>query len=164
MRNKQRYCGQLQNHVRQPRIHQHKETCGIASCRAHGRRIKPKLQPSTKVLNCFTLMVCLRTSKFLSIAMLNVFEDNEAAIKMIIKGRSPTMRHVWTTQRVALDWLVDRINLDPKIQIKHIDTKHHLAAILTKEHFTRDEWNNLLRLLTSAISALCCAKNVSLLV
>ena len=28
-------------------------------------------------------------------ASLNVFEDNEAVIKMIIKGRSPTMRHVF---------------------------------------------------------------------
>ena len=27
-------------------------------------------------------------------ALLNVFEDNEAVIKMIIKSRSPTMRHV----------------------------------------------------------------------
>ena len=27
-------------------------------------------------------------------ALLYVFEDNEAVIKMIIKGRSPTMRHV----------------------------------------------------------------------
>ena len=28
-------------------------------------------------------------------ALLYVFEDNEAVIKMIIKGRSPTMRHVF---------------------------------------------------------------------
>ena len=48
-----------------------------------------------------------------------LFEDNEAAIKMIIKGRSPTMRHVSRTHRVALDWLFVRINLDPKIQIKY---------------------------------------------
>ena len=27
-------------------------------------------------------------------ALLHVFEDNEAVIKMIMKGRSPTMRHV----------------------------------------------------------------------
>ena len=47
-------------------------------------------------------------------ALLYVFEDNEAVIKMIIKGRSPTMRHVSRTNRVALDWLFDRINLDPK--------------------------------------------------
>ena len=45
---------------------------------------------------------------------LYVFEDNEAVIKMIIKGRSPTMRHVSRTHRVALDWLFDRINLDPQ--------------------------------------------------
>ena len=65
-------------------------------------------------------------------ALLYVFEDNEAVIKMIIKGRSPTMRHVSRTHRVALDWLFDRINLDPKIQIKYIDTKNQLADMLTK--------------------------------
>ena len=69
-------------------------------------------------------------------ALLYVFEDNEAVIKMIIKGRSPTMRHVSRTHRVALDWLFDRINLDPKIQIKYIDTKNQLADILTKGNFT----------------------------
>ena len=40
-----------------------------------------------------------------------IFEDNEAVIKMTIKGRSPTMRHVSRKHRVALDWLSDRINL-----------------------------------------------------
>ena len=50
-------------------------------------------------------------------AMLYVFEDNEAVIRMIIKGRSPTMRHVSRTHRVALDWLFDRISLDSKTQI-----------------------------------------------
>ena len=35
-------------------------------------------------------------------ALLYVFEDNEAVIKMIIKGRSPTMRHVSRTHRVVL--------------------------------------------------------------
>ena len=79
-------------------------------------------------------------------ALLFVFEDNEAVIKMIIKGRSPTMRHVSRTHRVALDWLFDRINLVPKIQIKYIDTKNQLADILTKGNFTRDEWNHLLNL------------------
>ena len=75
-------------------------------------------------------------------ALLYVFEDNEAVIKMIIKGRSPTMRHVSRTHRVALDCLFDRINLDPEIQIKYID----IADILTKGNFTRDEWNHLLNL------------------
>ena len=57
-------------------------------------------------------------------ALLYIFEDNEAVITMIIKGRSPTMRHVSRTHRVALDWLFDRINLDPKIEIKYINTKN----------------------------------------
>ena len=79
-------------------------------------------------------------------ALLYVFEDNEAVIKMIIRGRSPTMRHVSRTHRVALDKLFDGINLDPKIQIKYIDTKNQLADTLTKGNFTRDEWNHLLNL------------------
>ena len=79
-------------------------------------------------------------------ALLYVFEDNEAVIKMIMTGRSPTMRHVSRTHRVALDWLFDRIYLDSKIQIKYIDTKNQLADILTKGNFTRDEWNHLLTL------------------
>ena len=90
-------------------------------------------------------------------ALLYVFEDNEAVIKMIMKGRSPTMRHVSRTHRVALDWLFDRINLDPKIQIKYIDTKNQLADILTKGNFTRDEWNHLLTLFKLAILALLTA-------
>ena len=66
---------------------------------------------------------------------------------MIIKGRSPTMRHVSRNHREALDWLFDRINLDPKIQIKYVDTTNQLAEMLTTGSFTRDEWDHLLRLL-----------------
>ena len=99
-----------------------------------------------------------------STVMLYVFEDNEAAIKLIIKGRSPTMRHVSRTHRVSLDWLFDRINLDPKIESRYIDTKHQIADMLAKGTFTRDEWNNLLHLFNiSNFSSLCCAKNFSLI-
>ena len=87
-------------------------------------------------------------------ALLHVFEDYEAVIKMIIKGKSPAMRHVARTHRVALDWLFDRMNLDPKIQNKYIDTKNQLADILTKGNFTRDEWNHLLCLFTLASKVL----------
>ena len=77
-------------------------------------------------------------------ALLYVFEDNEAVIKMVVKGRRPTLRLVSRTHRNALDWFFDRINLDPKIQIKYMDTKNQLADMLTKGNFTRDEWNRLL--------------------
>ena len=92
-------------------------------------------------------------------ALLYVFEDNEAMIKMIIKGRSPTMRHVSRTHRVALDWLFERINLDPKNQIKYFDTENQLAYILNKGNFTRDEWNHLLCLFNiSHFSSTVCSE------
>ena len=36
-------------------------------------------------------------------SQLCIFEDNEAVIKLILKGRSPAVRHVSRTQRVAVD-------------------------------------------------------------
>ena len=95
-------------------------------------------------------------------ALLYVFEDNEAVIKMIIKGRNPTMRHVSRTHRVALDWLFDRINLDSKIQIKYIDTKNQLADILTKGNFTRGERHHLLCLFNiSHFSSTVCSDTMA---
>ena len=95
-------------------------------------------------------------------ALLYVFEDNGAVIKMIIKGRSLAMRHVSRTHRVALDWLFDRINLDSKIQIKYIDTTNQLADMLTKRNFTRDEWNHLLCLFNiSHFSSADCSEVMS---
>ena len=88
-----------------------------------------------------------------------MFEDNEAVINMIIKGRSPTMRHVPRAHRVAFDWLFDRINLDSKIQIKYIETNNQLADVLTKGNFKRDEWNHLLCLFNiSHFSSTVCSE------
>ena len=56
-------------------------------------------------------------------ALLYVFEDNEAVIKVIIKERSLTLRHVSRTHRVALDWLFDRINLDPRFKSNTLTPK-----------------------------------------
>ena len=39
--------------------------------------------------------------------MLHVFEDNEAVIKMIVNGRSSTMRHVSRTHRAAQNPLLE---------------------------------------------------------
>ena len=64
-----------------------------------------------------------------------IFEDNEAVIKIIFKGRSPTMRHVSRTHSVALDWLFDRINSDPKIQIKYVDTEKPTGRQVDKRKF-----------------------------
>ena len=48
-------------------------------------------------------------------AVLIILEDNDAVIKMCIKERFPTLRHVARTHRVDLDWLFERLNRDPAI-------------------------------------------------
>ena len=68
--------------------------------------------------------VPLSGTRFDSNAMSHVFEDDEAVVKMIIKGRSPPERDVPQAHRVALDWLFDRIFLESTLQIRNIDTKH----------------------------------------
>jgi len=70
-------------------------------------------------------------------------EDNEAVIKMTIKGRSPSMRHLSRTHRVDLDWLFERFRDDPGVSIKYINTKIQIADILTKGSFTAEMWNKL---------------------
>ena len=124
-------------------IQTHKRTGQpVVNCdKSHG----PNKQ-SQGMFNVFNNVDCIPSNVKFSHqeALLYVFDDNEAVIKMIFKERSPTMRHVSRTHRVALDWLFDRINLDPKIQIKYIDTENQLADMLTKGNFTRDEWNHLL--------------------
>ena len=69
-------------------------------------------------------------------SQLYIFEDNDAVLKMIIKGRSPTMRPVSRTHRVALDWSFERINLDgfkqsawnPRTICKHFNQKQFVAS------------------------------------
>ena len=85
---------------------------------------------------------------------LYIFENNETVIKMIIKGRSPMMRHVSRIHGVALDWLIDRVILDRKIHNKYVDIKNHLTEMLTKENFILDEWNHLLRFIIMSFSTL----------
>ena len=79
-------------------------------------------------------------------ASLYALEDNESVIKMIIKGRSPNLRHVGRTHRVDLDWLFDRITKDPSVYVKWVGTKEQLADILTKGSFTAQAWFDLLHL------------------
>ena len=54
---------------------------------------------------------------FLSDSMLYVFGSNEAVIKTVTKGRSPTMRQLSKTHRVVCDCLSGGIDLGAAIQI-----------------------------------------------
>jgi hypothetical protein len=87
-------------------------------------------------------------------AKLFILEDNDAVIKMCIKGRSPNLRHCLRTHRIDLDWIFERLLQDPEhIAIKYINTKQQLADIFTKGSFSEQTWNTLTALLQLVPSA-----------
>jgi len=83
-------------------------------------------------------------------AKLYMFEDNDAVIKMVVKGRFTKLRHVARTHRVDLDWLFERISKDPSCLLKFVGTKEQLGDILTKGSFTQNSWQQLLDLIQIA--------------
>ena len=44
-----------------------------------------------------------------------MIEANDAVIKMLKKGRAPSMAHVSRTHRVNFDWLLERVLNDPSV-------------------------------------------------
>ena len=79
-------------------------------------------------------------------AVLLVMEDNDAVIKMVVKSRAATMRHVGRTHRIDLDWLIERFQSDPGIKIRFVGTKEQIADFLTKGAFASAQWKDLCKL------------------
>ena len=73
-------------------------------------------------------------------ARLVCLEDNDAVIKMSIKGRTNKLRHVTRTHRIDLDWLFEVLREDPGVNIKYINTKRQVADIFTKGQFTSQQF------------------------
>jgi hypothetical protein len=73
-----------------------------------------------------------------------LLEDNDAVIKMLIKGRTDRLRHVPRTHRIDLDWLFELIRKDPGLNIKYISTKLQAADIFTKGGFTSEQFLHLM--------------------
>ena len=98
------------NNNAQPKHTSHQETGAVLDFKYETQHVKrrQKVEHLSEVD-----YVPTNTHSSQSESQLYNFEDNEAVIKMIIEGRSPTMRHVSRTHRVALVWLFDRINLHP---------------------------------------------------
>ena len=148
----------LLKHCTLPQTNQNRETCCAIKSRGYTPTPKRRNTPTEMILN-YSMWITLPQTKDLHLsALLCIFQDSEAVIKMIVKGqksddeikifiqgRSPTMRHVSPTHRVALDWLFDRINFDPKIKIQCVDITNRLADNSTEDRFTHDEPNHLLR-------------------
>jgi len=90
------------------------------------------------------------TCRQLELAEMVILEDNDAVIKMCVKGRSPNMRHVARTHRVNLDWLFERLIQDKAIKMRYINTKEQLADMFTKGSFTEMVWKTLMYLIQIA--------------
>ena len=82
---------------RKPKV-EYTETCCVTP--HPNKQTKPRLQFSLELSNVYYVSSNAKSSQFG--AMLYIFKENEAAIKMIMKGRSPTLRHVSRTHRVAV--------------------------------------------------------------
>ena len=70
-------------------------------------------------------------------------EDNDAILKVILKGRCPTLKQISRTHKINLDWLFERIREDPSAFGRYIHTKLQLADMLTKGNFTTEQWHFL---------------------
>ena len=131
------------NNNAQPTQTSHQETGAVLDSKTKTQHVKRK-QKDEQLSEVDYVPTNTHSSQGES--QLYIFEDNEAVIKMIIKGRSPTMRRVSRTHRVALDWLFDRINSEPKnpnqIHRHQKPTRRHTD----QGNFTHDEWNHLLTL------------------
>ena len=91
-----------------------------------------------------------------SSAMLYVFDDNEAVFKMIIKGRSPTMRNVSRTHRELL-WIGCLTGL--------IWTPKFKSVTLTPNTKSQTCWlKETSHVMSGTIfCSICCTKNFSLI-
>ena len=78
-------------------------------------------------------------------------------LKMIFKGGSPT-----PTELLLIGCLTELV-LTPRFKSSVSTQNHQLADMLTKDHSTRDQWNNLLRLLIiNHFRLLCCSQHFSM--
>ena len=82
-----------------------------------------------------------------------IMEDNDAVIKMCVKVRAPTMRHMQRTHRIDVDALFERIHSDKGIWIKYINTKLQIADIFTKGSFSLNTWKSLCSLMQVGVIA-----------
>ena len=74
-----------------------------------------------------------------------IMEDNEAVIKILIKGRSNALRHLHRTHRINIDWLFEIIKQE-NIIIRYVNTKYQLADICTKAFTAAGDWDRLMSL------------------
>ena len=76
-----------------------------------------------------------------------LIEDNQATIRILENGKSPTFRHSDKTQRVNLSWLSEQFKRK-WYRIVHGPTMLQAADIFTKPFVNAEKWKFAVRLLS----------------
>ena len=100
---------------------------------AQSLKTETEKEAAEMLINCQMWTTCAQTHSSQGESQLYIIEDNEAVIKMIIKGRFPTMRHMSRTHRVALDGLFDRILQNQKSKLNMLTPKTTSLTCWPKE-------------------------------
>ena len=73
-------------------------------------------------------------------------EDNQATIRILESGRSPSFRHTDKTQRLNLSWLSEQFKRK-HFRLVYIGSSLQAADILTKPFTNSEKWESALRLM-----------------
>ena len=85
--------------------------------------------------------------KFSGVVDLIIAEDNEATIKILIKGRFTKLRHVHRPHRVNIDWLYEVFSsTNYRCRLRYVSTKRQIADMHTKAITKADCWTHLTKL------------------
>ena len=129
------------NNKVQPKHTSHQETGAVLDSKTKAQHVKRRQKVEVD-------WVPTNTHSSQGESQLFIFEDNEAVIKMIIKGRRKSDDETCVQNPPSCSWLVVWHNQFGTQNSNHfVDTKNQLADILTKGSFSKNEWNYLLCLL-----------------
>ena len=73
-------------------------------------------------------------------------EDNEAAIKNLLSGKNPNMRHMGRTHKVDFMWLHETVS-SKTVTVEYTETDLMAADIFTKSFSNAAKWESLLPLI-----------------
>jgi len=73
-------------------------------------------------------------------------EDNEAAIKNLLSGKNPNMRHMGRTHKVDFMWLHETVS-NKTVTVEYTETDVMAADIFTKSFSNSAKWESLLPLI-----------------
>ena len=79
-------------------------------------------------------------------------EDNQATIRILESGRSPSFRHTDKTQRLNLSWLSEQFKRK-HFRLVYVGSSLQAADILTKPFTNSEKWESALRLMGISFTA-----------